>query len=60
MHICINFQLSVTLIYDFIVNSVQMIVSLSTANSDVENLQITQLFENGLELETKIFRIDSN
>ena len=59
MHICVNFQLSITLIYDFIVNSVQMIVSLSTANSDVENLQITRLLENGLELETKIFSIDS-
>ena len=60
MYVCINFQLSITLNNYFTVNSVHMIVLLFTAKSDVENLQIIRLFENGLELDTKIFRIDSN
>ena len=60
MHICVNFQLSITLNNYFTVKSVHMIVLLFTAKSDLENLQIIRLFENGLELDTKIFRIDSN
>ena len=55
-----NFQLYITLNNYFTVKSVHMIVLLFTAKSDLENLQIIRLFENGLELDTKIFRIDSN
>ena len=60
MHISVNFLLGITLIKYFIAKSVHMILSLFPANSDVENLRIIRLFENGLELGTKIFRIDFN
>ena len=60
MRMCVNFQLSITLNNYFTVKSVHMIVFLFTAKSDLENLQIIRLFENGLELDTKIFRTDSN